>query len=330
LRVARGFAAEIELSLGEEPQVVYRLADHPYGPRWEVRNFGFAAIAVDAADGSVVLVDNTSGSRENMQRPVVVKVTEEQARERASSVLALMEVRPEEIAFEKTELWRGDDGTTGRWLAAWQRATGGIRYESDKAYVIIDSATGAVLYATKRWWSAPPEVMDATIRAERAMKIARGLAEEIGVREIGGTKSEAVLKIVQPNHYYPMPGKARRSEYQGATRVAWEVTALIPTTMPGRSVRRAILWIDAASGELLGGYSFRGGGAEGSVSQAEASDAPGVLTSGGAAEEEAGASPTKLAMVGGAAMAVILGVAVLGRRAMASRRKGKREEAGSR
>ena len=66
------------------------------------------------------------------------------------------------------------------------------------------------------------------------------------------------------------------------------------------------------------------------MSQAEASDAPGVLTSGGAAEEEAGASPTKLAMVGGAAMAVILGVAALGRRAMASRRKGKREEAGSR
>lgn len=327
VRVARAFAAEIELPLGEEPQVVYKVADWPYGPRWEVRNFDFAVVAVDANDGSVVLAQNSSAREESYIVRAAETVTEGRALERATEVLRLMGAARDEVLLQRVERSAREGIARASWLAYWTRATKGIPYASDEAHVVLDGATGEVLYATKRWWGAPPEVMDATISAARAVEIARGLAEEIGVREIEGAKGEAVLKIVQPNYYYPAAAKAKRPEYQGATRIVWEVTVLIPTTMPGRNVRPAILWIDAVSGELLGGYSFRGGGPSGVAREAGAGDTPRAPTSGGAAEGEAGAFPTHLAVVGGAAVAVILGVAALGWRAMASRRKGKRAEA---
>jgi hypothetical protein len=222
-------------------------------------NHDFALIAVAADDGSVTLAENRSAREQNWHIAGGVEVTEEQALERATAVLWLMGARPDEVHLDRVKLHQSEGAGRGTWLVYWNRATGGVPYSDDEAHVVLDANSGTVLYATKRWFSAPPAATETKIGKERARETALGLADAIGAREITGIRDEPALRIVQPNYHHSAARETRRPEYQGPTRVAWEVTALLPSPMPGAREREAIFWIDAVTGELLGGYGFRGG-----------------------------------------------------------------------
>ena len=251
VNIARRFAERAGVPLGQRPHAVFRVAKWPLGPRWEVRLGDLVSVSIEANSGSVIEVANRSAGAESSELGRKATLSEAAARERAEKMLDLMGVPRRELAFEKARS-SGGDGTGESWSVTWVRVRDAIPYNEDGFHVALDGASGAVIYAAKAFWNGPPASLRTRISKAQVTGILAGLADRV---QPGGklhAVGEPMLLIVQPNHYYPDPRKSLRSRYQGGTRVAWEVRVEAGGGAGHQHEYR--IWIDAATGELLGGY----------------------------------------------------------------------------
>ncbi|MFB3881130.1 MAG: hypothetical protein ACE149_07695 [Armatimonadota bacterium] len=249
--IASRFSDQAGIPLGDRPQAVFRVAKWPFGPRWEVRRGELVSVSVEANDGSVIEVSNRSAQAANSALGMKATLSEKAAKTPAERLLELMEVPRKELVFEGTRL-TGGEGVGESWSVQWARVADGIRYNEDGCHVVVDGRTGEIIYAVRRFWSAPPKSLAVKVGKEQLPGILKRIAAR--VQPSGGiaVSGEPELLIVQPNNYYPKPRKAKQSRYLGATRVAWEVRA---ADTEGKGHRREYrIWIDVVTGELLGGY----------------------------------------------------------------------------
>lgn len=122
----------------------------------------------------------------------------------------------------------------------WVREEGGYRYRDDWILLGADPYTGELLGYHKNYFSNKPASLTVKVEKERAAEIASKFAEAIGF-ELDGKREE--LMLVNPNYRWTKEVKKMPSP---DVRLAW-VFSMQKTEGEGE------IWVDAATGEVLGG-----------------------------------------------------------------------------
>ncbi len=153
----------------------------------------------------------------------------------------------------------------GLWRVDWGRKTGGYKYRFDGIRVTIHEKYGLAGYGYV-FFSDPPDSLIVNISKEKAIGIAKPFAKKMA-RLFGYKSGEALdaeLQITNPNYFegqfakgFSKIGVKDYSKYpQSYTRLAWIVSfSWGYDEIFTKNYDPAHVWIDAETGEILGGGS---------------------------------------------------------------------------
>jgi hypothetical protein len=252
---ATAFAERVGMPWGEELTVEVVHPHDEVGEELLVKYFDFAYVAFDVAQDCIAGAHDSSASVEFAAQPTVVNLTEDEALARATEVAEAMDLFREPVALYMVRLAPVSEQTQ-EWVVMWVRTTEGIPYERDFARLALDPSNGRLMGVGQSFRSAPPESTEVKVAQEAAVAAAREHARALGFEEVRDMPPTAELKVVQPNNYWG-PGERVGDQYMAPSRVAWSVAIGVPYGPEGGYTYK-VLWIDAADGELLGGYGYRG------------------------------------------------------------------------
>jgi len=252
---ATAFAERVGMPWGEELTVEVVPPHDEVGEELLVKYFDFAYVAFDVAQDCIAGAHDSSASVEFAAQPTVVNLTEDEALARATEVAEAMDLFREPVALYRVRLTPVSEQTQ-EWVVMWVRTVEGIPYDHDYARLALDPSNGRLMYVGQSFRSAPPESIEVKVAQEAAVAAAREHARALRFEEIGDMPPTAELKVVQPNNYWG-PGEQIGDRYMAPSRVAWSVAIRVPYGPEGGYTYK-VLWIDAADGELLGGYGYRG------------------------------------------------------------------------
>jgi hypothetical protein len=252
---ATAFAERVGMPWGEE------LTVEVVPPRWDlgellyVKYFDFASVAFDVAQDCIANAQDSSACVEFAAQPTIINLTEDEALARATEVAEAMDLFREPVALYRVRLTPVSEQTQ-EWVIMWVRSVDEIPYDQDYARGALEPSNGRLMGVGQSFRSAPPESTEVKVAQEAAVAAAREHARALGFEEIRDMPPTAELKVVQPNNYWG-PGEEIRLVYMAPSRVAWSVAIGVPYGPEGGYTYK-VLWIDAADGELLGGYGYRG------------------------------------------------------------------------
>jgi hypothetical protein len=220
-----------------------------------VRYFNSASVAFDVAQDCIAAAQDSSACVEFAAQPTIVNLTEDEALARATEIAEAMDLFREPVALYRVRLTPVSEQTQ-EWVIMWVRTVDEIPYDQDYARLALDPSNGRLMGVGQSFRSAPPESTEVEVTQEAAVAAAREHARALGFREVADMPPTAELKVVQPNNYWG-PGEQIRLGYMAPSRVAWSVAITVPYGPEGGYTEK-VLWIDAADGDLLGGYGYRG------------------------------------------------------------------------
>lgn len=254
-------------------------ADHEtkwYGKKvWDVGclNSGIG-MEIDAISGIIRGVRISRKKDSNVQvfkdgaKPV--KNKEDIVREARDYLITINSGIPKDIFLDMAEYdvshWRDSKYSyEGYWIIGWGRETGGYRYRFDGIRVSIHEKYGLLGYGYNIY-SDPPDSLIVNISKEKAIGIAKPFAKKMA-RLFGYKSGEALdaeLQITNPNYFkgqfakgFSKIGVKDYSKYpQSYTRLAWIVSfSWGYDEIFTKNYDPAHVWIDAETGEILGGGS---------------------------------------------------------------------------
>jgi hypothetical protein len=179
--------------------------------------------------------------RRSPGRACTLPATADSVRGRAAAALAAVGLRAPTGPATVT-----DDNSTGGWVLSWDRTEGGIPVRGDGTTVVA-WPDGAVVSVSQRAHALAAS-RTARMTSADAARLAQACLLPAGSAAGVWTVGSPDLEWVSPNGAFggphPVGGEA---EY----RLAWVVTAT--SASPDASLRAVTVYLDAGTGELLGG-----------------------------------------------------------------------------
>ena len=245
--------------------VAHQMWDDPArGPAWTVRGYrGEMTIRSDTRYVTSFIDTTMSGALEKDPAPDKAEcISQDVAISRAYGYLCLTGVDTHELTLQQALL--SDTSIpavaiTRTWTISWKRATNGVLYNDQGADVTLDAGKGR-LYAYGAALSTPlPAVMRLDVSADQAVAIARRF---LAGRSWNVLEEPAVaLRIVMPSDFWE--GVASGGIFRGmqphrksVSRLAWVVRT--QTDWPAPNPLRWDVWVDASTGEVIGGEDLGG------------------------------------------------------------------------
>ena len=143
-----------------------------------------------------------------------------------------------------------------RWVISWQRIWQGIPFMNQRIWVELDAAYGRLLWYGLAMSVPLPAISRLDVSSSAACTIARQYVARVGA--VAGD-SPVSLKIVLPTDFWlNTPNRVTQRDF--ASRLAWIVRTPVK---PAEGYRKwADAWVDAATGNVIGGdvFSSRGSG----------------------------------------------------------------------
>ncbi|MBS3908180.1 MAG: hypothetical protein KGZ93_00885 [Actinobacteria bacterium] len=137
-----------------------------------------------------------------------------------------------------------EEGTV-QWMFKWARESRGYKYYNDWFLIIADGYKGEIIGSNKRYESVEPSTFAINVSKERALQLASTISAKNG---FDVRPENAVLMIVNPNYRWTAENFVLDTV---EARLAWVID--FKKTEEGHGS----IWIDAATGEKLGGDETR-------------------------------------------------------------------------
>jgi hypothetical protein len=237
--------------------------DPKMGLYWDVAFYnGEIKVGVDANSGAIrSFIDGVLSSALHLD-PVpasIACISPSTALSRASHYLQAAGINLNELSLKSIRLVdtaypTGADSR--KWEVFWDRLWRGVPYHDADIYVELDAGHGRLItFGTPGLGMIPPKQALLVIPAARAPEIAsRFLAARSW--PVNGEASVA-LWIVQPTDYWTT-GQYRVTHTDPQSRLAWFVRA--PVLSPRNIPMWSEVWVDIATGDVIGGEIFNPGG----------------------------------------------------------------------
>lgn len=272
-KVFKGKLKELNLSFIDMEKIKYDTFDagiESSGNKklWNVACLhGGATMDIDPISRRVISFLNDAYSRKvkettYQQEPKPTKNQEEMIKEAERYIKIINGDIPDDIYFEEAKFIRNTSGLKsdyyhdGEWLVSWRRKEGNYKYWWDRITLSIHEKYGLSGYHYELFsqYHAPDKI---NISEAKAISIAKKNINKI-IRSplLGGWYNgfktgecrSMGLMIVNPN-YIHIPQKNYSAHPKTYARLAWVIGfATADNTIPGITV-----WIDAETGEVLGG-----------------------------------------------------------------------------
>jgi hypothetical protein len=242
------------------PKVVWdKYANEHQGPGWRVTLYGSIEVVIDPATLSVrkfmddVLCDTLLHDPITGRSPI----SQEEAISRATAYLVAGGVDTKTLILESATLSADPEpqnGMSSKWDVSLKRLWRGVPFHQQGIFVSMDASWGRLIGSGGLGLGLPPPTSATVgIQPSRGIEIARALMS-LRSRTLTGEPT-IELKIVMPTNYWtdgtqhPVPG--------ASTRLAWLVRG-----QDGEEAKKgfADVWVDAATGDVLGGelWGFKG------------------------------------------------------------------------
>jgi hypothetical protein len=223
------------------------------GDRWEVRLSDSAELTFDQATGEfMTMIDYVRLHKLTEGDDVKLHVGQDEARVNATRYLTVFTML-DEIALD----YEMQNRNTKLWSFHWVRTYCGIPYDScaEGVSILISPVDGILTIYGRGFISARPKAAEIRVTQSDAVTLARQIAGLLGLQNSDSFSATATLKVVQRNNYWNEK-PIYHYIYPGVpSQVAWVVT--LNTDLFGPS--ELIFWIDATTGELLGGTQSMSG-----------------------------------------------------------------------
>jgi len=197
-------------------------------------------VEVEDSTGNVVYY-RLHDDRPNHQ-PLETPVSKAQAIAAATAALeSAGAFKTKELTLKEAFLDRYS-GDGEEWFVSWSRVYHGLPYREQAANVGVNSQTGDVTGFSVNFRTPPP--------GSSVFNISREQAEHIAVQQMASAGLETTqpprvqAEVIQPNGFW-QPGGSE-AERQPCARVAW-------TYLYIEGVRSYEVWVDAATGTVIGG-----------------------------------------------------------------------------
>ena len=242
---AHKFFKDVGWTLTEETQVRFPLSkERPHF--WQVRS-GDLAAELNSATGRIQYAGRRNVLKD--RREDVINLTEELAKERAVYYLGLagLPLAEAKLHSNKPINYSGQPGKT-RWGIVYRRIYKGFPSMWDFIRVTLDPMDGSLLSFGYNFDSPLPKSTRVRISKDLAVSSAREYLARLGVE--AGNLLSAKLEIVQPNLYWEYWDAGVAGPGENASHLAWIVEFDAPWEITQ-------VWLDAASGAVLGGLKSR-------------------------------------------------------------------------
>lgn len=224
---------------------------------------GKARMALDAYTGMPYTLRNLVFSERNDEFPepyvVTPSLSQDEVVERATNLLKRIRGGlPSELRFDHGAFVRtGSD--RGNWYVVWSYLYRGYEVDHASYEVFFNEEYGLVMYRGRE--VSPPPATEVRVPQDAA-ETSSIEPQQRFVSEAFNRKREQVvakslrtwLKVVCFNNLYRGPAedeKARRGRLS-ETRLAWAILRSVVDER-GEATRKLEIWVDAATGEILGG-----------------------------------------------------------------------------
>ena len=229
------------------------------GAQWTVEYGRFSRFHVDGDTGRVAGFVDFSALKESYLSVGKSVLPESQAVDIASATLRIMGMS-EDLVFDRAVQSNPGDNIS-EWVVTWKRVWNGIRYggaDEPGAAVTLDGVTGRVIIAAIYEPPAAPSSAEVRVTEREALAIGEQVVKG-KAPHWSDLSAEAELAIVQANNYWSEAGMVEPA-FDDPARVAW-VVKLTREERDSAPPFKALVWVDAEDGTVLGGASSGGGAA---------------------------------------------------------------------
>jgi len=255
LAVAAQLASAVDIPFGEAA-TCERKEGGFLAPEFQVKFHGFSTIRVDAATGDAIGFIDHSALHETYAATEAEPMLEESAIDIAEGVIRDLG-SPEGLVFASATLKAPIDEIPA-WICKWNRLWNGIPYHRggpQGAQVWLAATTGRVVSAAIYRPPPAPAVSEITLQADSAMETALSFARSEGL-PLTTALADPQLRIVQPNYAWH-GASAVHVTYDTPSRIAWVVN-IAHIADDGIPDLAGEFWVDAATGEIVGGAKSGG------------------------------------------------------------------------
>lgn len=250
LAVAAQLASAVDIPFGEGA-ACERKEGGFLAPEFQVKFHGFSTIRVDSETGDPIGFMDHSAFLETYAAAEAEPMPEESAIAIAEGVIRELG-SPEGLVFASATLKAPIDEIPA-WICKWNRLWNGIPYYRggpEGAHVWVAATTGGVVSAAIYRPPPAPAVSEIALQADSALETALSFARSEGL-PLTTPLADPQLSIVQPNYAWP-EGSAVQVSYDTPSRIAWVIN-IGQIADDGLPHLTGEFWVDAATGEILGG-----------------------------------------------------------------------------
>lgn len=271
LAVAAQLASAVDIPFGEGATCARKEGGF-LAPEFQVKFHGFSRIRVDAETGDPIgFVDHSAfletyaaAEADPMPKESAIAIAEDVIRELGS---------PEGLVFAGATLKAPIDDIPA-WICKWDRLWNGIPYYRggpEGAHVWVAATTGEVVSAAIYRPPPAPAVSEIAVQADSALETALSFARSEGL-PLTTPLADPQLSIVQPNYAWS-EASAVQVRYDTPSRIAWVINIgqIADDRLPHLTGE---FWVDAATGEILGGARSGGLAHWSSAQQGAAAGSP--------------------------------------------------------
>lgn len=280
IQAARDYCAKIGQPVTTPGQAAFPLTtaelDGYWLPRWLVTFPSQAELDVADANGIVTYYTNKAyfqreGNDPTPSGPAIPEAEAMRRAQQAVDATGQHEELQTPTATEEQPRPERMFASYHHWQVDWPRTFHGIPYMDQGADVLMDAQTGEVMVMHLTYPTPPLTQAVTDVTPEQAVGLAAAhLAFDLGVQYPARLRDAApFLQAVRPNggwsRFQDAPGQSRTA------RVAWVVRYLFHSRYFGREED---IWVDAQTGEILGGKSGSGSFGASTAGTAPAQAAP--------------------------------------------------------
>ena len=217
---------------------------------WQVEYKGQGEVDFDAQTGQVTFFYNHKRFDELTANPSSAKkLSRAEAVTKAKGIAGDLSLRVGATSDDASlSVDRGGTSGLSSWEFRWPREKNGYKFHDDFILLGIDAFDGQIIGYNYNWFSDEPASTAVTVNESDAGAVAAKTASENG---FGSKAGNGRLVIVNPNYkwtpsFVEMPPKE--------TRLAWDFAFENNDSL---GVHAAEIWVDASTGDMLGGESTR-------------------------------------------------------------------------
>lgn len=227
------------------------------GRGWQVSLLNGEIVAIVDSDGGQIrgFIDGVLSNALQLDPAPAPSdcISQETAVARATAYLRLTGVRMDDLILRSAKLIDGSQPVSAasrRWVVAWDRVWNSVPFDDQSVSLDLDAQAGRLLTFGVGVALLPPAEARVDISRARASEVASAFFAANGMRPSG--EADVELKIVAPTDFWKSSDFTVRNTDPN-TRLAWIVRMPGMLKEPDNTQRRLVAWIDAITGDPLGG-----------------------------------------------------------------------------